>query len=464
MIMLNFNQIIFLLINCIKVTSNVRELSGSQNNINIAINGFRSTLIPNINIFNGLEFSEAFIGINFDHLIKVFENIKNFLIKQFRYSNYRSIVLPNYTINTINSLEVSLKDYFFDFENIFSYLDIKNEFSYYFIDNVEYEDIVKEKLKEHLFDFVFYNEVKETPNLLITFGLEKSIKLLTNSFISVFSSHSINGGKINEHKSINYMGFIFIKSIKHLKYHLLMSIFKFIWLCLLKDEGYKIIFILFPELICLIKYALDMNDLAMSKKVHILLGLVIFRVQGNLQKIRSEICSLYLKSDYVIHHSKFINFFVSKTRLYGALLLFVGSLPTTVRAYFVFLALLSYIRVYCPDIYLILPFDENICSNISTSESIEFYCSEFFKAKISLDKHNKKITIDKFIFLEAFLTPYKENDPSFVCNIVIDDLFDKKREKIKFENLKEFKDLLERETFFLLLNFIDKNKESMCHI
>ncbi|RVD92389.1 hypothetical protein TUBRATIS_11130 [Tubulinosema ratisbonensis] len=387
-------------------------------------------------------------------LIEVYNKIQTNLKTKNRYTNFEHINVKNNIINPGIAWESLFKDYLFDVKGVFDSIDIKNIFLNKFFLVREPDDILSNYIAEYFFDFITYENSKNENNLFLGKNSEESLELCIRNFKHEYNRHLINGKKLYDGQCYCYLRVIF-ENIENFNRNYFLPILKYQLERLLTDEGYKIIFILFPELLFLINYSLDIDFIIFIKKIHILIGFIAIRVQSNLQKIKSEISILKTSKTYLLHHSDFLNNFIYKTRLYTSLMIYTPKLSAYLHSYFIFLAFLSYLRIHFPNFFTLLSFDDYFCSNISTLRTILFYSSEFFQITCVKNYNKKILELTEFKIKTEFLDVYKENFNSGTFNILINNLFDFNNESLCFENIYEFRNSLIKETFLSAVEFFE---------
>ncbi|RVD92390.1 hypothetical protein TUBRATIS_11140 [Tubulinosema ratisbonensis] len=394
------------------------------------------------------------------------ENLSNLLINlqgcielQKRFSYLDAMYICGTKIITREAWEFPFKHYLFDMKNLFELLDVNCEFTNIFFSMRSPHDKFTQRMAIYFFDFLIYEKVQENNYLLYQNNMKNALEFFITDFILQFNNHIINAKKLHKSEFQNFLCFLNNRLDIRLRSEHLKQLIKFLWKRLINDRGYRILFILFPELLYLIQSSLEITYITYVKKIHLLIGFIVFRIQANLKKIKSEILNLKAANLFSIHHSEFLNYFIYKTRLYACIMIYLPKTEKMITHYFVFLAFLSYLRVYCGQIFLVFLYDDDFCSNISVKKAVEFYYTYFFLVNIKMCTISNKLEITKFEIKKNFVDCTKDVHKIIPFDFTINGFFVEETETFCFENIYQFKESLVRETFIAMLDFFEINKE-----
>ncbi|RVD92088.1 hypothetical protein TUBRATIS_14220 [Tubulinosema ratisbonensis] len=394
-----------------------------------------------------------------ENVYKSFIYIQGILENIERFKNPNPLTYNRTKIILEDAWSSTLKDYLFDIKEVFTYFDPKSKHRNYVWSYMSSKNEIFAMIREYFLDFSFnylcMDEIFHPKDL----DLETILEILSTNFKSWFTQENLNSKKIYESRDTRFLRYITENEDNIISFPRLEIILKFYWKCLVEDPGYEIIKILFPEILVLINLSIARNRFNLAKRIHILLGMIALRIQNNLQEIQKEIFILKESSDPTITKSNFLNHFIFKTRFYASIMIFSMNIEGNIYKYYIFLAFLSYIRLFYPRIFQILPYDEVFCANISLEESIRVYNNYFYDIYLIFDESIKKIKIEKLKLNISFININDDRQSHFKIDLSDGDLFFDKDGVINFKSINDFKKMLHENTFFALLRYFHNRNE-----
>lgn len=387
-------------------------------------------------------------------LISIFTRLTTSLLTDESYDNIDLLYIGNYCIDVSEGCEFCLRDYLFDFRGIIDAFDSDNMFVkrcwYNLVSNTDFGDFFTKKFLDYLHEDTFLNDINENYDME---NLPLIFQKLSEKFVFQFWHNEINSRKTLYSENRYFLSKLIGSKKIVLEDCNLKFVLKYLWKCFINDPGYEIIKILFPELIYIIKNSLKKLVTSESKRFHALLGFIIFRVQFNLPRIKLELENLIKRNDDSITKSHFINRFIYKTRLYISIVLNTLPLDNDIKNHILFLAFLSFIRVYYPSFSEILVCDEYFCSNLLFDYTLKFYSEKFYDINVELNTFFVRLEIKKLEIKDMFL--YMKNEECYFDQIDFNIFLHKFTEiMVSFENVEVFKKKLHEETLASLNNFL----------